>query len=99
MNTQKFNATFDAQAKIEEIRSKAKILKPKGYKISSLEVYRAELVKLRKGGLSYKELALYLSIEHRKKVSHTTIMRYLKKLPEMKTDEIKDRDEKSLDVL
>jgi intein-encoded DNA endonuclease-like protein len=53
---------------------------------SRLKKYRAELVSLRKLGASYPELVLWLRHEKHTKVTHTTIMRYLAKLPELTED-------------
>ena len=48
--------------------------------------YRAELVQLRRAGASYPDLATWLRTRHRLRVSHTTVMRYLRGLPEMADD-------------
>ena len=74
---------FNAQAEIEKVRAWKTLGKRNRYHSSKLNAYRAELVQLRKRGLSFPELALWLRREKSKTVSHTAILRYLKKLPEM----------------
>ncbi len=74
---------FNAQVEIEKIRDRKRLGKRKRYHKSRLQPYRAELVQMRKAGASYPELALWLRIEKRIKIAHTTTMRFLKKLPEM----------------
>jgi hypothetical protein len=76
--------SFDAQQALFEIRRRKAITQQKAYLQSRLKKYRAELVSLRKLGASYPELALWLRHEKHIKVTHTTVMRYLAKLPELK---------------
>ncbi|MCD6040113.1 MAG: hypothetical protein K0S27_1513 [Gammaproteobacteria bacterium] len=80
MSTHHFNAT-DA---LETLRKRKKIQKRKCYLQSRLTKLRTELVTLRKAGASYRELALWLRHNKRIKMTHTTVMRYLMKLPELK---------------
>jgi len=54
-----------------------------GYRASRLLRLRAELVALRRAGASYPALATWLRAEHRIRVAHTTILRFLRSLPEM----------------
>lgn len=75
---------FDAQAEIKKLRIRKQLSKKKHYHKSRLHCYRVELVQMRMNGASYPELALWLRLEKRIKVAHTTVMRYLQKLPEMK---------------
>lgn len=74
---------FNAEAEIAKIRQRKEIGRQQSYHKSRLRHYRAELVQMRKAGASYPELALWLRIEKRIKVAHTTVLRFLKKLPEM----------------
>lgn len=76
-------ASFDAQTELEKIRARRKLSRKKHYQKSRLDKHRAELVKLRKSGASFPELALWLRLERHTKISHTTVMRYLSKLPEL----------------
>jgi len=50
---------------------------------SKLEKYRAELVALYSVGASYPDLAFWLKSEKRLKVHPTSVMRYLRQLPEV----------------
>ena len=75
--------SFNAQHEIEKIRMRRQLSKKKHYHKSRLTRYQAELVHLRNGGASYNEIALWLRLEKRIKVAHTTVMRYLNKLPEV----------------
>ena len=64
-----------------------KITKPQkwasGYRSSKLLRFRAELVRLRRSGMSYPGLAAWLLDQHNLKISHSTILRFLEGLPEM----------------
>lgn len=79
--THQFNAT-DA---LSEIREQRAIKRRHSFRRSRLARFRSELVALRKQGASYHELALWLRGK-RIKVSHTTVLRYLAKLPELKSE-------------
>ena len=80
MNTQHFNAT----AELEKIRKRKMLQKRKSFQCSRLKKLRTELVLLRKGGASYREIALWLRQTKRIKTTHTTDMRFLEKLPELR---------------
>ena len=80
MSTHHFNATTE----LEVIRKRKKMQQRKSYSQSRLIKLRVELVALRKEGASYRELSLWLRQFKRIKVTHTTVMRYLEKLPELK---------------
>lgn len=54
------------------------------YQNSRLTKLRAELVLLRNEGASFCEITLWLRKTKRIKVTHTTVMPYLEKLPELK---------------
>lgn len=75
---------FDAPTELEKIRQHKSIRRRKSYQQSRLIKLRTELVLLRKGGASYREIILWLRQTKRIKTTHTTVMRYLKKLPELK---------------
>jgi len=76
--------TIRAQEELAKIRELRSIARRQPYRRSRLMRYRAELVALRRAGASYPDLVVWLRTEHRVKVSHTTVMRYLKTLPEFK---------------
>ena len=57
------------------------------YRKSPLRKFRAELVKKRKTGSSYRELQTWLNTQH-VVTHHTTIARYLKTLPELQDAEL-----------
>lgn len=82
MATQHFNATTELQG----IRNQKSIRRRKTYQHSRLAKLRHELVSLRKAGGSYRELAIWLRQTKRIKVTHTTVMRYLEKLPDIQED-------------
>lgn len=74
---------FDATNELLTIRQHKAVRRRKSYHRSRLTKLCAELVLLRKEGASYRELALWLRKIKRIKVTHTTVMRYIQKLPEM----------------
>ena len=75
---------FDATVSLKKVRELKSIRRRKLYQRSRLAKLRAELVLLRKEGASYREISLWLCQTQRIKMAHTTVMRYLKKLPETK---------------
>ena len=74
---------FDPAATLEVIHRQRKTARRRAYHRSKLSRYRAELVQLRLAGGSYPDLVVWLRKTHCVKVSHTTVMRYLRQLPEM----------------
>ena len=70
-------------AKLEAVRERRRIARRTRYRRSKLDRYRAELVTLQRMGASYRDMAVYLRLEHRKRVDPTTVRRYLIKLPEV----------------
>ncbi len=74
---------LDAQAELAALRARRTAAQRKTYRVSRLARYRAELVALRRAGASYPELAEWLRRKRRCKVHHTTVMRYLRGLPEL----------------
>ncbi len=80
MTTHHFNATDT----LEILRKRKKIQQRKIYTQSRLTKLRTDLVKLRQAGASYRELVLWLRQDKRIKITHTTVMPYLEKLPELK---------------
>jgi hypothetical protein len=82
MEMQQFNGTEE----LMKIRAHKKLKQRKAYAQSRLNRYRAELVALRKAGASYRELALWLRQQKRIKTSHSSVVRYLAKLLELRNN-------------
>lgn len=80
MNTNHFDATVE----LKKIRQYKSVRRRKFYQHSRLAKLRVDLVLLRKEGASYREISLWLRQTKRIKTTHTTVMRYLEKLPELK---------------
>lgn len=76
-------APANMSAKLEAVRERRRLARRTRYRRSKLDRYRAELVTLRRMGASYRDMAVYLRHEHRKRVDPTTVRRYLVKLPEV----------------
>ena len=70
-------------AKLDAVRARRRLARRRRYRRSKLDRYRAELVSLHRMGASYRDMAAYLRLEHRKLVAPTTIRRYLIKLFEV----------------
>ena len=77
---------FDASSEIEELQQKRKTKRRKRYTPSQLKKYRAEIVALKKNGASYRLIAEWLALKKHLKVSHTTVIRFAKSLPELKEE-------------
>ena len=77
---------FDATSELDNLRRHCSARRKFHYRRSRLNKWRAELVAFYKAGASLREIALWLRKHKRLRVSHTTIMRYLKKLPELKQE-------------
>lgn len=75
---------FDAKETLTNIQQYRRTIRRQRYARSKLQRYRAELVQLRQAGASYGDLIMWLKKEKRMKTTHTTVMRFLKKLPEMR---------------
>ena len=73
-------------AKLEAVRERRRLARRTRYRRSKLDRYRAELVSLRRMGASYRDMAMYLRHEHRRRVDPTTVRRYLIKLPEVEKE-------------
>lgn len=65
-----------------ETHTQQPITRRRRYYPSRLRRHRAELVALRRGGASYRELVRWLA-ERRVRVAPSTVQRYLTGLPEM----------------
>jgi hypothetical protein len=75
---------FDAPTELKKIRQHTSARRRKSYQQTRLMKLRTELVSLRKEGASFREILLWLRQTKRIKTTHTTVMRYLEKLPELK---------------
>jgi len=73
---------FDAAVELSALKEQRKIMRQQTYRKSRLLKFRTEIVGLKKAGASLHDIALWLRQKKRIKVSHTTVMRYLAKLPE-----------------
>jgi Fe2+ or Zn2+ uptake regulation protein len=69
-------------AAMPDTHTQQPITRRRRYYPSRLRRYRAELVLLRRGGASYRELAEWLRAR-RLRVAPSTVQRYLAQLPEM----------------
>ena len=79
------NETFDALGEVQWVRARRAEARRRLYRKSRLDKYRAELVAMRQAGASCADLVEWLRVNHRLKVHRSSIDRYLKKLPELKT--------------
>jgi IS30 family transposase len=79
MNQPPFNAVLE----IEEIQQKRKERRKKQYRPSQLKKYRAEIVEFINNGASYRMIAEWLLSKKHLNVSHSTVMRFAKSLPEL----------------
>ena len=79
---------IDAVAALAEIKRKRRIARRiAGAGLhSKLNRYRSSLVSLRRAGASYRDLVFWLRINHRMNTDHTTVMRWMKNLPELTKD-------------
>ena len=78
MTTQHFNATMELQ----QLLQKRTLRQRKIYCRSRLHKHRAEIVELLKSGASFRLISEWLKTKKHLKVSHTTVMRFVKPLPE-----------------
>ena len=78
MTTEHFNATMELQ----QLLQKQKLRRRKTYCRSRLHKHRAEIVALLKSGASFRLVREWLKTKKHVKVSHTTVMRFAKQLPE-----------------
>lgn len=72
--------TFDAQAEVDRIRLRRAEARRKLFRKSRLDRYQTELLAMRRAGASCADLAEWLRVRHRCKISRSSIDRYLKKL-------------------
>ena len=78
---------FDAPTSLKQLRERNNKKRRQRYQQSRLSHWQAEIVELRNAGASYREIKAWLAVEKRIKVEHTDVLRFLKKLPEMKSTE------------
>lgn len=75
---------FDAPTELAKLNDYCQSRRKSHYRRSRLHKCRAELVALVKAGASLRKLAIWLQRDKHIKISHTSIMRYLKNLPELR---------------
>ena len=92
MTTQQFNAA----AEVHALKQQRMIARQRRVSSSALTKHRGEIVALLKAGASFRLVARWLKRNKHVYVSHTTIMRFAKKLPELKTNEAKSESENNL---
>ena len=74
---------LQAIATLAAMRKRKSDLRKVPFRHSTLSKWRAELVKLRLAGASYRELSEWLRTEKRRKYAATSVRRYLIQLPEL----------------
>jgi IS30 family transposase len=79
---------FNAAAEVKALKQQMIIARQRRLMQSALTKYRGEIVALLKEGASFRLIAKWLKRNKHLTISHTTIMRFAKKLPELKTDVI-----------
>ena len=72
---------------LDTMRARRTVVRRQRYRASKLTRYRAELVTMRQAGASYREIAFWMRRDHRLRVDHSTIRRYLIQLPELMQEE------------
>ena len=80
------SAGFNAAIEISKIKSARSERRRKGREYrSKLDRYRSELVSLYHAGASYEDLSFWLKTTEQVKIHPTSIMRFLRKLPEFES--------------
>lgn len=74
---------IDIEKTILEIRKKRAIRRRSRYFRSLLSPYSAEIFSLYRSGISTREIRDWLRDTHNVRVDHTTVWKFLKRLPEM----------------
>jgi len=78
------SAGFNAAIEITKIKNARSEKRRKGREYrSKLDRYRSELVSLYQAGASYEDLSFWLRTTEQIKIHPTSIMRFLRKLPEL----------------
>jgi intein-encoded DNA endonuclease-like protein len=85
---------INAVAALAEIKRRRKIA-GRGSRYSKLNRYRSSLVSLRLAGASYRDMVFWLRTSHRINTNHTTLMRWMKSLPEITEKSRSDMELKS----
>lgn len=78
---------FDATTELKKLRDHKRICRKQHYQTSRLNKHREELIKLMGEGASFREMALWLRSQKRVRVSHTTVMRYMRKFAAIKIED------------
>jgi len=77
-------AEFEPESVLISLRQRQALRRRRCFTRSKLDRFRAEVVALHRAGATLAQLKLWLH-DRRIDVSRTTIMRYLKRLPELLT--------------
>ncbi|MCD9496790.1 hypothetical protein GLP20_18215 [Photobacterium carnosum] len=72
---------FNVQDELTVLQNQTKMIRKRSYSArkSQLDKYKFELLELKKAGASTAELQRWLRTNKRKKVAHSTILRWLEK--------------------
>lgn len=76
---------------LAEVKDVRKLAVRKRYKLPVLLKWRAEILELRGMGASYKDIAVWLRVKRGVTVSHTTVMRFIKREAEDGAEEGRKR--------
>jgi IS30 family transposase len=76
---------FNAAAEVKAMKQQMAITRQRRLMRSTLTKYRGEIVALLKEGASFRLIEKWLKRTKHLNISHTTIMRFAKKLPELQS--------------
>ncbi len=85
MTTQQFNAA----AEVHALKQKMLFAQQRRLLRSMLKHHRGEIIALLKEGASFRMVAKWLQQKKHISVSHTTVMRFAKRMPELMATETK----------
>ena len=89
---------FDAPLSLQALRLQRHKKRRQRFHRSRLTQWRAEIVELRQAGASYREIKMWLAMQKRITVSHTDVLRFVKKLPEMQSSSAEELIRSELDL-
>jgi hypothetical protein len=88
---------FDAASEVQLLKQQMAIARQRRVLQSTLTKHRGEIVALLNAGASYRQVEQWLKRHKHISIRHTTIMRFVRKLPEFnkkkKTDKINNQPE------
>jgi IS30 family transposase len=76
---------FDAAAEVKTLKQQMEMARQRRMTQSALTKHRGEIVALLKAGASFRLIEKWLKRNKHLSISHTTIMRFAKKLPELQS--------------